>query len=870
MRTNLLVFVLLCSILTYGQNFEGTIQNYFNQNAESLQIDRDDVADFIIMDQSYSKSMDAYNVYAQQAYQNIPIHNAIGSFAIKQNRVVSFNHTYVSGIQQKVSSVTPLLSAKNALISGLSQLGIEVNSELNSITPLQHYDYFFESEELSSEVMPVKLMYVLDENNSLRLVWDASILTKDENHWWSISIDAGTGNIIRQTDWILTCNFDHSGEGHSHAHSHAALPQDGNMFALTPNDGSQYRVFPLGVESPNHGSRILLTEPADPVASPFGWHDTDGVAGPEFTITRGNNVLASEDRDADNVPGYSPDGGTNLVFDFPLASNVPPSFNEDAAITNLFVWNNYTHDFLFTHGFDEASGNFQQTNYSGLGTGNDFVLADAQDGSGLNNANFGTPPEGFNPRMQMFLWSAPGPAPDLLTINAPNDIAGTYQGVEAIFGPPLTPTPIIADLALIQDDNSTPDSSDPIDGCDVITNGSDLAGKIVVIRRGTCLFIEKIEAAQNNGAVAVIMINNVFGPPTPMGGDDASINIPSIMISLADGATILTKLQNNETINASLSNAFGPYRIDGDYDSGIVAHEYGHGISTRLTAGAQQVNCLFNDEQMGEGWSDWVGLMMTINPGDTPEQPRGIGTFAVNQPTNGVGIRPAPYSTDFSVNSATYGLTNNAGISRPHGIGFVWATMLWDLTWELIDQYGFDPDLINGNGGNNLATQLVIDGMKLQSCQPGFIDGRDAILQADQIANNGANACYIWKVFANRGLGFSASQGASTDRFDQVEAFDLPPTITLPCQPLSTQEFAENNLKIYPNPADDIVNIDAIAGSIGKANLKIYDLNGKQVFNAPYDFNILQQVDVTALNRGLYILKIENTSVNISKKLLID
>jgi len=869
MRKNLLLFVLLCSVLSYGQDFESTIQNYFNQNAEGLNLDRDDVADVIITDQSYSKSLDAYMVYAQQAYQNIPIHNAIGSFAIKQDRIVSFNHTYIADVQQKVSTTTPVLSAKNALLSGLSQLGIEVSSELNSIPPIQHYDFFFKSEEVSSEVMPVKLMYVLDENEVLRLVWDTSILMKDQTHWWSISVDAATGNIIRQSDWMLTCNFEHSTESNSHKHTHVSLPETSNMLAFTPNDGSQYRVFPLGVESPNHGNRVLLTEPADPVASPFGWHDTDGIAGAEYTITRGNNVLASEDRDADNVPGYSPDGGANLVFDFPISPNVPPSFNEDAAITNLFVWNNYTHDFLFAHGFDEASGNFQETNYSGLGVGNDFVLADAQDGSGLNNANFGTPPEGFNPRMQMFLWSPPGPPTDVLTINSPSDISGSYQGVEAVFGPGLTPTPITADLALIEDDDSTPDSSDPNDGCDVITNGSDLAGKIVVIRRGNCFFVDKIEAAQNNGAIAVIMINNTFEAPISMGGDGANITIPSIMISLADGASILTKLQNGDTVNATLVNN-GPFEIDGDYDSGIVAHEYGHGISTRLTAGAQQVNCLFNDEQMGEGWSDWIGLMMTLNPGDTPEQPRGIGTFAVSQPTTGVGIRPAPYSTDFSVNSATYDLTNNPGISRPHGVGFVWATMLWDLTWELIDQYGFDPDLINGNGGNNLATQLVIDGMKLQSCAPGFIDGRDAILQADQIANNGANACYIWKVFANRGLGFSASQGSSNDRFDQVEAFDLPPNITLPCQPLSTQEFAENNLKIYPNPADDIVNIDAIAGSIGKANVKIYDLNGKQVFNTAFDLNSVQELNVSKLNRGLYILKIENSSVNISTKLLID
>jgi extracellular elastinolytic metalloproteinase len=41
--------------------------------------------------------------------------------------------------------------------------------------------------------------------------------------------------------------------------------------------------------------------------------------------------------------------------------------------------------------------------------GNDFVIADAYDGSRTNNANFGTPPDGSSPRMQMFVWTHPTP-----------------------------------------------------------------------------------------------------------------------------------------------------------------------------------------------------------------------------------------------------------------------------------------------------------------------------------------------------------------------------------------------------------------------------------------------------------------------------
>ncbi|RRO24397.1 T9SS-dependent M36 family metallopeptidase [Flavobacteriaceae bacterium 14752] len=868
MRNIVLIFTLLFVSVFQAQNFESVITNYFDQNSSNFKFNRSDLKDFTVTDQSYSKSMDLHNVYVQQTYQNTPVLNAMGSFAIKQNRIVNFNHSFVVDLEQFIETTTASLSAEEAINSAIQSLGMDTPSNLTLKEGISNSEFIFESEEISTENILVKLIYAKAPNGRYRLAWDLSILTSDETHWWSMSIDANTGDVLRQNDWMLNCNFD---DNHFNRKSNSRQNNDfkKNTALSFVTDGSQYRAYPLGIESPNHGNRALLNQPADQTASPFGWHDTDGVAGAEFTITRGNNVLASEDRDGDNIPGYSPDGGVNLNFDFPIDSTLPPSFNEDAAITNLFVWNNYTHDVWFNHGFDEDSGNFQQTNYSGQGTGNDFVVADAQDGAGLNNANFGTPPEGFNPRMQMFLWSPPGPPSDPLTINSPSDIAGDYFGLEAGFGPGLTPNPITADLVLIEDDNSSSTSSDSHDACDIITNASDLSGKIVVIRRGECTFVEKIEKAQNNGAIAVIMINNVFGNPITMGGDGSNINIPSIMISLGDGSPIITKLQNGDSVNATLVNN-GPFEVDGDFDNGIIAHEYGHGISNRLTGGPQQANCLFNDEQMGEGWSDWIGLMMTMQINDTPEQPRGYGTFAISQPTTGNGIRPARYTTDTSVNPATYDLTNNSNISIPHGVGFVWATMLWDLTWELIDEYGFDPDLMNGSGGNNLAMQLIVDGMKLQSCNPGFIDGRDAILQADMLANNGANQCFIWKVFADRGLGFSADQGSSFARDDQIEAFDLPPNINLPCEVLSVNTFDASSLKVYPNPADDIISIESISGRIQNANLKIYDLNGRLVLNQAINFNNKQQINVSELSSGIYVLKIENSRVNISKKLIVN
>ncbi len=155
-----------------------------------------------------------------------------------------------------------------------------------------------------------------------------------------------------------------------------------------------------------------MTDPHDPAASPYGWHDTNGVAGAEYTDTRGNNVFAQEDADANNTGGFRPDGTAALNFDFPLDLTQAPSVYRSAAITNLFYVNNLCHDIHYQYGFTEAAGNFQVRNYTGLGLGNDAVQADAQDGSGTNNANFATPPDGTSPRMQMFLFTMTSPYRD--------------------------------------------------------------------------------------------------------------------------------------------------------------------------------------------------------------------------------------------------------------------------------------------------------------------------------------------------------------------------------------------------------------------------------------------------------------------------
>lgn len=193
--------------------------------------------------------------------------------------------------------------------------------------------------------------------------------------------------------------------------------------------------------------------------------------------------------------------------------------------------------------------------------------------------------------------------------------------------------------------------------------------------------------------------------------------------------------------------------------------------------------------------------------------------------------------------------------------------MLWDLTWEFIDTYGFDADLYNGDGGNNKVMQLVIDGLKIQACEPGFIDGRDAILQADELLNDGANQCLIWEVFARRGLGYSAEQGSTNNRYDQTEAFDMPPAEDLNCA-LANKDFDTENFKIYPNPTQNHFKVDFGALPLDKANVQIYDINGREIFSQESLED--QVIDVSHFSSGVYFVKMKNGSKSTTEKLIIN
>ena len=749
------------SNLVFGQTVDQQpIKEYLLKNTKGLSAT--DLSDLEVTDAVESRQNGATFVYLSQRVNGLRISNSsLTALFSKDGTLLSVMEKFERNISERANNPDAEVDLTDAVSSQLGNVipGLTITSNPGAFKNLAISGSGF------NHLTRADLVYYAVNNGPVLLAWSFDCPLPDGSHWYNYKVDAHSGELIHKVDWQVECT-----PGTTHPSENSARKNISAMNLLSPNDGSGYRVFEFPVESPNHGSRTLAVEPANALASPYGWHDTDGADGAEYTITRGNNVYAYEDVQDANEPGLSPDGGSQLLFDFPYQPNTDPDSYQSAAITNLFYANNRIHDLLYQYGFDEASGNFQETNYTGQGIDDDVVFAESQDGGGSNNANFSSPPDGYNPRMQMYLWST-GSDTELLHVNSPSTLEGDYfSSGTAGFGPGIPLEGITADLA-VATDGVNPDVND---GCESVN--VDLTGKIAILMRGNCTFVDKVLNAQEAGALACIVVNNQGNNVIEMGGTGMGISIPSLMIGQTDGEALISELTGGEVINATLSGENPNLIQDGSFDNGVITHEYCHGLSIRLTGGSSNSDCLSNDEQMGEGWSDWYALMFTMNMDVDDPVRRPMGTFASGDPVDGIGIRPAPYDTSFAVNDYTYADLGNSEISIPHGVGFIWSTMLWDLTWAFIDAYGYDSNIDSGTGGNNMLLQIVTDALKIQGCSPGFVDARDAILYADQINNDGANKCLIWKVFAKRGLGFSADQGSSQSRSDGTAAFDIPVT----------------------------------------------------------------------------------------------
>ena len=223
--------------------------------------------------------------------------------------------------------------------------------------------------------------------------------------------------------------------------------------------------------------------------------------------------------------------------------------------------------------------------------------------------------------------------------------------------------------------------------------------------------------------------------------------------------------------------------VSSSFDATILYHEYVHGLSNRLVVDAQG-NSTLNSVQagsMGEAWSDWYALDYLVRKGFVPDSRTTDGQVVIGAYVEGGGaplIRTQALDCDPDSTAAkctdvygkkggyTYGDLSTVipTGAEVHASGEIWGQTLWDIRETL---------------GSTLAESLVTRGMELSVNDPSFLDMRNAILLADRAHYQGRHVAALWRIFAQRGMGWFAGSVDAGDAFP-VEDFNVPPAPSLP------------------------------------------------------------------------------------------
>jgi large repetitive protein len=552
-----------------------------------------------------------------------------------------------------------------------------------------------------------------------------------------------------------------------------------------PADGPLADYTPYPAATPQGTAPAPVEQSLVTIDSFNGPHDPWLLEG--ATETRGNNVDAYTDDD-------SPDGFSSGdlrakitspgVFDHTYDPAKGPQSSDAqrmASATAAFYTINWLHDWWYDSGFDEKGRNAQKDNYGRGGLAKDVMLAQAQNGAPTqrNNANMSAFADGLSPRMQMFVWEGDGSNASL-TLTPPGQ--DKKVGV-ASFGP--QDFELVAGIALA-DDGVAPNA----DACEAIV--SDVKGKIALVERGTCTFSSKALAAQQAGAVGMILYDNKPGnsPPTMPGSGD-KIDIPALSILQSDGLALAAALGAG-AVDAVMKREVA-VDADGTIDNTVVAHEWGHYLHLR-NVGCGSAMCF----AQSEGWGDFTALMMVLREGDDLS-----GIFPLAQYASGgitqdgayFGIRRYPYSVDKTVNPLTFrhvvsgeplpegppvsqsALNDNA---EAHAAGEVWASMLMEAYAALLGRSQGPAPAYTFDEARRRMSDYVVQGLQLAPTDPTFTEQRDAIFAAAAARDEG-DVKVLVEAFARRGAGTCAVSPPrdSVDFVGAIESFEIQPSANI-------------------------------------------------------------------------------------------
>ncbi|MET0647513.1 MAG: M36 family metallopeptidase, partial [Pyrinomonadaceae bacterium] len=439
---------------------EEIVRSFVRTNSGVYGLARADVATLSFLGESVSPGSGMRMVRVEQVVNGLPIFQSETRFILDADgRVFRSTGLFIPNATATAAAfdTSELISPQEALAGAMGTVGIRLDASGASLTGANaegtSAKVVANHAQISGDVES-RLVYFPVAPGVLVTAWSQVTFTEGIGDWYTL-VDASTGTLLWRKNIRANVSV-HDARYRVYVQADGTTPADSpaplSPTTATPGSNTQ----PPGI-APTivsmHTAMALFSN-----VSQNGWINDcpAGVCTANETQTIGNNVHAYLDRvggagagganqpdtaassvlDGNGKPMGNPDANTrNRDFlgttprDFQTNYLPPPQGGNPEAgqtptgngnngtlavdqfrrgmITQLFYVTNWYHDRLFMLGFDEAAGNFQLLNFSGMGLGNDRVLAEGQDSSDTDNANFSTPPDGQSGRAQMFRFIGP-------------------------------------------------------------------------------------------------------------------------------------------------------------------------------------------------------------------------------------------------------------------------------------------------------------------------------------------------------------------------------------------------------------------------------------------------------------------------------
>ena len=379
-----------------SENPEQTTRHYLHRNRDLYRLSDDDVASLRVVRQHTTPHNGLTHLTLEQRVNGIEVFQSRFTAHLERSgAIIATTGELLPDAARIVNLTRPQLSASAALKLAAKYSETEITGQTfaRSQAATEEQAQTFDQAAGFAREMNARLVYFPLAADTARLAWEFELWMKDTPDAYLIVVDAERGSLLYR--YNLT-NYE---ENPLHPHG-LVYPGD------SPRPDAPHKT-----DNPATVERQDL--PFHPLpfngATIFAINDPhyDWWAGAVADTLVSNNVDAHLDRDANNAPDLPLVKAGDGNFSFPLDLTQQPIIESDqkAAQANLFYQVNRYHDILYVYGFTEAAGNFQAKNFGLGGLESDAIQADAQDGSGTNNANFSTPPDGRAGRVQMFLWT---------------------------------------------------------------------------------------------------------------------------------------------------------------------------------------------------------------------------------------------------------------------------------------------------------------------------------------------------------------------------------------------------------------------------------------------------------------------------------